>query len=122
MASLRALHDSTMRAVRAYGKMSAEFDITTGVRHGDVLAPVLFNLFFDAVIAATLSEHPGAGMRMLYNPEGPLVWSRRKYGGEGNVQDLEYADDMALVRDSMEALEEMLRALNGLSVGIGANH
>ena len=51
---LRALHQGAKGAVGAYGKVSKEFDITTDVRQGDVLAPDLFNLFFDAVIAATL--------------------------------------------------------------------
>ena len=41
------------------GKVSSKFDVTTGVRQGDVLAPVLFNLFLDAIIAVTLSAHPG---------------------------------------------------------------
>ena len=43
--------------------------MTTGVRQGDVLAPVLFNLFFDAIIAATLSAHPG-GRKQEENEEG----------------------------------------------------
>ena len=47
--------------------ISEEFDISNGVRQGDVLAPVLFNLFFDTITAATLSQHPGSGVRMLFN-------------------------------------------------------
>ena len=74
---LKAFHHGTKGAVRAHGKVSGEFDITTGVRQGGVLAPGLFNLFFDAVIAATLSSHLHAGMKMLYNLEDPLVGSRR---------------------------------------------
>ena len=35
------------------------------------------------------------------------------------IQDLEYADDMALVSDSMDALEELLRALSALCTGMG---
>ena len=66
MRILKSLHERTIGAVRAYGKVSSEFDVTTGVRQGDVLAPVLFNLFLGAVIAATLSKHPGSGIRMLY--------------------------------------------------------
>ena len=49
---LRALHHGTSGAVRAYDRVSGEFDITTGVRQGDVLAPTLFNLF------STLSLQP----------------------------------------------------------------
>ena len=51
---LRMLHHGTRGAVRAYGRVSEEFDIITGVRQGDVLAPTLFNLFFDAIIATAL--------------------------------------------------------------------
>ena len=51
---IRALHQGTRGAVRAYGKVSEESDVTTGVRQGDVFAPTLFNPFFDAVITATM--------------------------------------------------------------------
>ena len=44
--------------MRAYGRVSEEFDIITGIRQGDVLAPTLFSLFFDAVIATVLARHP----------------------------------------------------------------
>ena len=116
---LRALHQGTKRAVRAHGKVSGEFYITTGVRQGDVLAPVLFNLFLDTVIAATMATYPNAGMRMLYSLEDPLVGSRKKMKREVNVRDLEYVDDIAMVSDSMDALEEALRVLNSLCVGMG---
>ena len=77
--------------------------------------------FFDAVIAATLSEaeHTGAGMRMQYNTKSPLVGSRGKCGWEVNVQDLEYADNMALVSDFISSLEEALMAHNCWFVGMG---
>ena len=102
---IRVLHDGTVGAVRADGKLSAEFEITTGVRQGDVLAPVLFNLYFDAFVAATMFKYPGAGVKLLHDLEGPLVGNRRKMKGEINVQDLEYADNMALVNNSMDTLE-----------------
>ena len=56
---LRALHQGTKGAVRAY--------INTGVRQGEILAPVLFNLFLDAITAATLSQHAGSGVKLLFN-------------------------------------------------------
>ena len=116
---LKSLHERTRGAVRAYGKVSSEFDVTTGVRQGDVLAPVLFNLFLDAVIAATISKHPRSGIRMLYDLDGPLVGNRKKMRRSVSVRDLEYADDMALVCDSMDALEEILRALDASCLGMG---
>ena len=35
------------------------------------------------------------------------------------IQDLEYADDMALVSDSMDTLEEVLQSLNSVCSGVG---
>ena len=99
--------------------MSDGLDITTGVRQGDVLSPVLFNLYFNVVIAASMSTHPNAGVKMLYSMEGALVRRRRKMRGQVSFRNLEYADDMALVSDTMDALEDTSRVLNGLCVGIG---
>ena len=42
--------------VRTFGKFSKEFTINTGVRQGDVLAPIVFNLFFGTAVAATLLD------------------------------------------------------------------
>ena len=42
---LQVLHHDTKGTVRAYGKLSKEFSINTGIRQGDVLAPVLLNQF-----------------------------------------------------------------------------
>ena len=84
-----------------------------------MLAPVLFNLLFDAVIAAMLSSYPHAGMKMLYNLKGPLVGDRRKLRKVDNVSDLEYADNMALLSDSMDELEKTLKMLNSVYVWTG---
>ena len=53
--------------MRAYGEVSSDFDLATGVRQGGVLESVLFNLFLDMVIAATLCSHPSSGVRVLLN-------------------------------------------------------
>ena len=116
---IHALHDGTRGAVRAYGRVLEEFTITTGVRQGDVLAPTLFNIFFDAVVTTTLTRHPQHGLRMLYNLDDELVGSRRKMRGSVLIQDLEYADDMALVSDSMDTLEEVLSSLDSVCSGVG---
>ena len=56
---------------------------------------------------------------MLYNLGDELVGSRKKMRGSIFLQDLEYADDMALVSDSMDALEEVLRSLIAVCSGVG---
>ena len=79
-----------------YGRVSEDFGIITGIRQGDVLAPTLFNLFFDSVIASTLAQYPQFRIRMLYHLGDELVGSRKIMRGSALIQDLEYADDMVL--------------------------
>ena len=55
----------TTGVVRVYGKVSDVFLVKNGVRQGDVLAPTLFNLVFDAVICMFLQKHLGHGLTVL---------------------------------------------------------
>ena len=52
---MRALHADSTAAVRAYGKLSDKFSVTSGIRQGCVLAPTLFNFYFD--VAIRMEEH-----------------------------------------------------------------
>ena len=49
---LGALHDGAMVRVVGEGGKSEQFLVTSGVRHGCVIAPVMFNLFVAAVMIA----------------------------------------------------------------------
>ena len=77
-----------------------------------MLAPTLFNLFFDAVICMFLQKHPGHGLTVLYHPEAELVGNRKQMNCQTLIPDLEYADDMCLISGSMDKLEEMLQDLD----------
>jgi len=46
VSAIRVLYDNSKSAVLADGQMSEEFDVTTGVLQGDVLAPFLFIVVF----------------------------------------------------------------------------
>ena len=52
------LHEDSTAAVRAYGKLLDMFSVTSGVHQGCVLAPTLFNFYFDVAIRMAL--HGGA--------------------------------------------------------------
>ena len=108
---LRALHADSTAAVRAYGMTSEEFPVTCGVRQGCVLAPTLFNLYFDVAIRLALSEHEGKGVKFAYLHNTHLVGNRKILREESIVSDLEYADDMALLSDNWEDLTAMLSSL-----------
>jgi hypothetical protein len=60
-----------------------------------VLAPTLFNFYFDTVIRLAITNHTpsaAAGLCLSYLLGADLVENRRKLSSEVTVSDLEYAD------------------------------
>ena len=74
---IKALHDHTSAAVRSYGKISDLFSVSVGVKQGCVLAPTLFNLFFDAVIRLAITDNH-SGVCLSYLLDADLVGNRKK--------------------------------------------
>ena len=80
---LKAFHERTVGMVQVAGKLSAEFNIENGVRQGDVLAPVLFNLFLDALLSIVESRIQGCEVVMVCNlDELRLAGPRKKMSKE----------------------------------------
>ena len=77
-------------AVSWDGVKSAAFTIGNGVRQGAVLSPTLFNIYIDSVFEELSTSGYGCSIRNQY------------FGCIG------YADDIALVAPSREALQQMI--------------
>ena len=110
---IRALHEDCTAAFRAYGKTSNMFSVTSGVHQGCVLAPILFNFYFDTAIHMALDVHrqEERGIKVAYLIDADLMGNRRSLKLETLVTDLEYADDMALLEDNWVDLTTMLDSL-----------
>ena len=111
---MRALHEDSTAAVRAYEKLSDKFSVTSGIRQGCVLAPTLFYFYFDVAIRMALGEHcqQGSGIRVVYLLDADLVGNRKILKLETLVTDLEYADNMALLANNWSDLTAMLDSLS----------
>ena len=96
----KALYNTTTGQVRAYGSLSPQFDISSGVRQGCPASPFLFNFVIDAVLQNTLDEYYHGGVELLPG---------------SRITDLEYADDIALLCEDTEAAQ---RVLDNLSVSV----
>ena len=93
---LRAIYSQTSGRVRVYGKLSSSFGISSGVRKGCPISPFLFNSVIDDVLHKALSGLQDCGVELLPG---------------SRVSDLEYADDVALLGDSTQALQSALERL-----------
>ena len=62
-----ALHENCTAAVRSYENMSNMFSVTSGVCQGCVLAPTLFNFYFDNAIHMALNvNRQERGIKVAY--------------------------------------------------------
>ena len=86
---IRALHEDCTAAVRAYGKTSDMFSVTSGVHQDCVLAPTLFNFYFDTTIHMALDVHrqEERGIKVAYLLDADLMGNRRSLKLETLVTD-----------------------------------
>ena len=99
---LKALHHGTESCVQVNGRRSPFFQITTGVRQGCAVAPELFNVIIDYVMTKTISRI-SFGLKF----------------GDHTIRDVDFADDLAILADSMEQLLEALRILREEAAKVG---
>ena len=71
------------------------FEITTGVRHRDVLSPLMFNVVLDDIV------------RKVKAVEGGWMGT-----GGGRLTDLDYADDISLMSDGIDSRKMMIDVLS----------
>ena len=86
--------------VKLGGNISQPFEIRTGLRRGDTLSPLLFNLVLEKVMTGVKRNDAGV----------PLGRVLRAFG---------YADDIDLVCNSEEGLRRMFGALETGGNGVG---
>ena len=96
-----------------YRKTSEKFRVTCGVCQGCVLAPTLFNLYFDVAICMASDEHQleEKGVKEACPHNASLVGNRGILKPEILVIYVEYADDMALLADNWSYLTTTLDTL-----------
>ena len=99
--AIRTLYENSTSKVLVDGKTSAEFKTTTGVLQGDVLAPFLFIIVIDYVIRNSVGSY---GF-VTHLKEGTRT---RTHKPEQKLNDLDYADDIALLESAIERAQDQL--------------
>ena len=112
IALIRGLLDGSEAAIRIKGEIVGEFSLDMGLKQGSVFSPLLFNIFFGAIIDAWQKRLFGKGIPLMFNLNGDFLTLdelKRKIGVEYvTISDLLFADDAKIVATSAEDLQEML--------------
>ena len=118
------LHVGMEARVRTGCLESDPFEVSRGVKQGCVLAPVLFNIYI-SYVTRLLADRVGdnCGIQLTYRTERslfdlPKLKARTKTHSTW-FQELQYADDCALLAHSREDLQEALSAAADLYTKFG---
>ena len=111
ISAIRALYTSTKAKVVSSDGDTDIFEIHAGVLQGDTLAPFLFIIVLDYVlrISVDLSNDKGIKIR------APL----RRHNRGLFLTDLDFADDLALVSETIQNLENLLHSLETSASQVG---
>ena len=105
---LRGLHVNTEASVRVDGVLSEPFQVSTGLKQGCLLAPFLFNLYFNKVMHQVLSDL-NDGVEFKYRLDGKLFRrSGTRLPMSVHICDLRFADDVMTGCLSSDALQSFI--------------
>ena len=126
VSAIRVLYDDSTSRVYVEGEFSEAFKITTGVLQGDVLAPFLFIIVIDYVSKQSEEDfgyvtHKGSAPRTSQRPTRST--SAIQCASERKLNDLAFADDVALLENSAVRAQKQLDAYkeNAAKVGLRLN-
>ena len=107
------MYDGTSASVSTSHGDTESFTTTSGVLQGDTLSPFLFIILMDYILRQTLSDETGFVVRKSRGTRYPA-----KY-----IHALAYADDIALISESADSAESVLRnlELNSQQIGLSIN-
>ena len=105
---IRSLHNGMKARVTFNSTLSEEISINNGVKHGDISAPMLFNIYFAIVFLVAFHENSD-GIYIRYRTSGSVfnvrrLLSQRKVSSS-LVRELLYADDCDIVAHSEDELQ-----------------
>ena len=109
-----SLHDGMRAEVIIDGQVAPEFEVSNGLRQGCVIAPTLFNLYFNLAIEQWRGQCSEFGVDVLYKCGGKLVGERTRRPSQTRISELLFADDAAAVSTTRKGMERAAKALDGV--------
>ena len=111
VAAIKILYRNTKVKVRSPDGDTEYFDIVAGVQQGDTLAPYLFIICLDYVLRTSIDKIRENGFE-------PTKKRSRRYPAK-TITDSDYADDIAILANTPDQAETLLRSLERAAADIG---
>ena len=111
VAAITILYRNTKLKVGLPGEDTEYFDIVAGVLQGDTLAPYLFTIYLDYVLRTSINKIRENGFELTKK-------RNRRYPTKA-ITDADYADDIALLANTLNQAETLLHSLEQAAAGIG---
>ena len=117
-----SFHDGMQASVRVGGESSSSFNVTNGTKQGCVMAPVLFALFFSVMLVHAF-EHCDKGISIQFRSSGGLFNQKRLNArtklSYDLIRELLFADDCALVANSLADIQDLVNRFSIASKAFG---
>lgn len=95
------MYKDNITSIQAANKEKVEIELRRGVKQGDPLSPLLFNLALESIIND-----------LDKNTEGVKI-------GEGNLAIMAFADDLVLIGKNRKVANKQLQGLDRYLTGLG---
>ena len=109
--AIMMLYNNTQATVRSPDGDTEFFDSLAGVLQGDTLAPFLFVICLDYVLRTSVDNNSNLGLTLTDS-------NSRRYPAT-TITDADYADDLALMSDTIYDAEVLLHSLERAAGDIG---
>ena len=109
VAAIRVMHENTSTVVITPEGETEQFPIDTGVLQGDPLAPFLFIICLDYALRSAITDSDGLTLKRRRSSRHPAVV----------LPDLNYADDIALLENSIKSAQDLLIHVKKASEDVG---
>ena len=111
VAAITILYRNAKAKVRSPDGDTEYFDIAAGVLQGDTLAPHLFIIYLDYVLRTSIDKIKENGFELTEKIS-------RRYLAK-TITDADYADDIAILANTLTQAEALLHSLEQATSGIG---
>ena len=107
------IQDGTHCVVKSSDEESSKFEVSTGVRQGCVMSPVLFNLVMDKIVCEALNKAKVGEVEIEYRKQGSLYMNYRVKAQETSViKAAMHADDLTLIGKTSGELQKLVDSLH----------